>query len=521
MARSRRAVLEPHGVVTPTVVELAGGRPLAALGAEADVVALGVRPGGDDEPVAAADAAAEVERHWGVAASDALRRERATGRAGELVAAGGRAGLSVLLVGVGDGSAAALRTAGAALARRVRGRGQVVLDAGGGIDDEGLTALVEGIVLGGYAFARRSEPLAAAKRPAGHVLLTGVGPDRQSALERALVGARATWLARDLGNEPSSTKDPAWLAARAAEAGEAAGLRVRALDERALREQGFGGLLAVGAGSASPPRLVELSYDPPGRRRRAVPHVVLVGKGITFDSGGITIKPREAMAPMKMDMGGAAAVLAAMTGLRDLGVAVRVTALLALAENMPSGSAARPGDVIRQYDGTTVEVLNPDAEGRVVLADAMGYAVRRLSPDVLVDVATLTGAVSVALGRRTAAVLSPDDDLVALLRSAGEAAGEPLWWLPLVEDYRDALDSPVADVANIATRKGVQAGTVMAGLFLQRFAGQVRWAHLDISGAAKSDGEAAEVVRGATGWGARTLLRWLERADPLTPDGKG
>jgi leucyl aminopeptidase len=239
--------------------------------------------------------------------------------------------------------------------------------------------------------------------------------------------------------------------------------------------------------------------------------VVLVGKGITFDTGGLAVKPREAMLPMRTDMSGAGAVLAVLAACGAAGVRRRVVGLLPLAENAVGAASYRPGDVIRQYGGRTTEVVNTDAEGRVVLADAMAWAVEHLDPAVVVDVATLTGAASLGLGRRHAALYSPDDDLAAALADAAEASGEQAWRMPLVEDYRPAIESDVADVRQAVTVPGFGAGSITAALFLREFAGGRRWVHLDIAGPARSDREEHEVPKGPTGFGARLLLRWLEQ----------
>jgi leucyl aminopeptidase len=283
-------------------------------------------------------------------------------------------------------------------------------------------------------------------------------------------------------------------------------------DEKALAAEDFGGLLGVGGGSSRPPRLVEMSYRPGRLRRpsRREPHVVLVGKGITFDSGGLSLKPREAMVPMKTDMSGGGAVIAVLAALRDAGARVRVTGLVAAAENMPGASALRPQDVITHYGGRTVEVLNTDAEGRLVLADALAYADARLDPDIVVDVATLTGAASRGLGRRHAALYSTDEPLAEGLLAAGEASGERLWRMPLVEEYREAMDSDVADLRNTSGDPQLSGGSITAALFLREFAGSRRWAHLDIAGPARADRDEHEVSRGGTGFGARLLLRWLQ-----------
>jgi leucyl aminopeptidase len=236
---------------------------------------------------------------------------------------------------------------------------------------------------------------------------------------------------------------------------------------------------------------------------------VLVGKGITFDSGGLSLKPPDGMKLMKTDMAGGAAVMAALSALGALGVRAKVTGLVAAAENMPSGSAMRPGDVLTQFGGRTVEVLNTDAEGRLVLADALAYADLTMDPDVLVDLATLTGAARISLGTTIGAVFTDDDDLAGALASAGEASGDRLWRLPLVDEYRDLLDSVVADLANIPTGRHRGPGAIAAALFLREFSGGRRWAHLDIAGPARSTADDGETTKGGTGFGTRVLLRWL------------
>ena len=333
----------------------------------------------------------------------------------------------------------------------------------------------------------------------------GAGADD---LDAALAVVRATAVARDLVNTPSLQKTPDWLATTARELLD--GLEVTVLDERQLAERGFGGILGVGQGSTRPPRLVEARYDgAPGDA--GARHVVLVGKGITFDTGGLSLKPTASMLEMKSDMGGAAAVLAALRAVADLGLPIQVTALAAVAENMPSGTAQRPGDVLTQYGGRTVEVLNTDAEGRLVLADAIAYADADLDADVIVDVATLTGAMPVALGKRHAGLFSSDDALAAQLEAAAETAGEPVWRMPLVEDYRPALDSPIADLRNIGQPKlKLQGGSITAALFLREFTGGRPWAHLDIAGPAFTGGDEDEKTKGGTGYGVRLLTAWLQ-----------
>jgi leucyl aminopeptidase len=298
------------------------------------------------------------------------------------------------------------------------------------------------------------------------------------------------------------------MAEQASALGRTAGLRVRVWTDAELRTEGFGGLLAVGGGSATPPRLVQVDYEP-RKATRKTPRVVLVGKGITFDTGGLDIKPAEGMLAMKTDMSGSAIVLAVLAACRDLEVPVRVTGLLALAENAVGAASYRPGDVITQYGGRTVEIGNTDAEGRLVLADALAYADRHLDPDILLDIATLTGAARVAFGRSLAPVYATDDALREALVAAGERTGERLWPLPLVADYRALLDSEVADINHIAGPRG-GAGSITAALFLREFAGDRRWAHLDIAGTGRSDVDRGLLSKGATGFGARLLLTWLE-----------
>ena len=295
-------------------------------------------------------------------------------------------------------------------------------------------------------------------------------------------------------------------------AAERAALAIEVWDVEQLAAEGFGGLLAVGGGSATPPYLVRLDYrrgPGPGAGTGRHP-VVLVGKGITFDTGGISLKPREAMVAMKTDMSGAAAVLATMAACAEAGVRREVIGLLPLAENMPGAAAYRPGDVVRHYGGRTVEVANTDAEGRMVLADALAYADARLDPDQLVDVATLTGAATQGLGRRHAALYTADDALARALEAAGEASGEQLWRMPLVTDYEPRCTPTSPTCGTCRQPPSIGGGSITAALFLRAFVGARRWAHLDIAGPARSDKEEHHVPKGATGFGARLLLRWLE-----------
>jgi leucyl aminopeptidase len=447
-----------------------------------------------------------LDSYLGAAATEVIARCEATGQAGDTreVVAGGRGpGLGrVVFLGLGDGSPAAMRKAGAALGRLAADGRSVITSAVLGRPAAAVSAFAEGLLLGSYRFSARS---AAPATGSGQVRLLATGPDAVAAAGRAGTLAGAVALARDLANTPSAEKTPAWLADQAVAAAADNGLTVAVAAEDELAARGFGGLLGVGAGSARPPRLIELGYQPAG----AGQHVVLVGKGITFDSGGLSLKSTDGMKTMKTDMAGGGAVIAAMSALARLGVRARVTGLVAAAENMPSGSALRPGDVIRHFGGRTTEVLNTDAEGRLVLADALAYADAALAPDVLVDLATLTGAARVALGPGLGALYATDDALAAALLAAGEASGDRLWRMPLADDYADALTSPVADLANVPHQRNQRAGSIDAALFLREFTGGRPWAHLDIAGPARAAADDGEIVKGATGFGTRVLLSWL------------
>ncbi len=289
------------------------------------------------------------------------------------------------------------------------------------------------------------------------------------------------------------------------------GLSIRILAGKELAK--FGGLRAVGNSSPKPgPRFIEITYIPRGKAKSAaaLPHVVIVGKGITFDTGGVSLKrPYEFMTAMKSDMAGAAAALATLSALPDLQPQVKVTALLMCAENALSGNAQRPSDVITQYDGTTVEIINTDAEGRLVLADGLGYALENLDPDYLIDIATLTGSATLGLGRQHAAMYTRDEKLARELVAIGESSGERVWHMPLVDDYRDSLDSDVADLNHAADKGDYSAGSVTAALYLEHFVGDSRWVHLDIAGPARSETDAGENVKGGTGFGVRLLLDWI------------
>ncbi|PRX44257.1 leucyl aminopeptidase [Prauserella shujinwangii] len=439
---------------------------------------------------------------------------RATGKAGEVQTVPGDPSAGPRwLVGAGDGEGRHYRGAGAAFIRAANAFAAAAADTGarpprsvqvelpGDAGAEACAEFVLGALLGGYRYdAGSGEPKPEVRSLR---LLPGGGAEEveraADAVRRARELAAASAFARDLANTPSNVKNPAWLAGVAERvAGEVPGLAVTVRDEEWLAARGFGGVLAVGGGSASPPRLIELSYRPRG----ASGHLLLVGKGVTFDTGGISIKPAEGMHLMRTDMSGGGAVIAAMRAIATLAPRVRVTALVPAAENHVSGSAYRPGDIVRHYGGRTTEVANTDAEGRMILADALAYGVRRFSPDAVVDVATLTGAMKVALGLRTGGLFATDDALAERIAAAGERAGERWWRMPLLDAHADDVRGEIADVRQAPPGPG----GITAALFLREFAGGLPWAHLDIAGPARSEKNYDEVVPGGTGFAARTLV---------------
>ena len=402
----------------------------------------------------------------------------------------------VAWLSLGDGSSAAVTEAGASLARGISESAALITV----LPAEQLTSLVEGWLLGGYTFSMKSR---AASTPGDLHLIAGQGELDQ--IER---DAQCVWVARDLINTPSNIKNPQWFVDQAQQLCQGTGLRVSVMDEAELARRKFGGLLAVGGGSASPPRLLTVTK----RGASDGPVVLLVGKGITFDSGGLSIKPADSMSTMKTDMSGAAAVLGTMLALADQpagAASATVVALMPLAENMPSGAAYRPGDVLRHYGGITSEISNTDAEGRLVLADALAYGVEKYRPDVVVDIATLTGAATLGLSREFAALYATDDELAADLAAAGTASGDAVWHMPLAAQYERFMDSPIADVAQSPTDPHARAGSITAALFLKRFVADTRWAHLDIAGPARSDKPRGVYTPGGTGFGVRLLTTWL------------
>ena len=404
----------------------------------------------------------------------------------------------LLLVGLGDQSIAALRSAGATVGRKVKGKAQSISTFCATTDSH-VTAHAISATMGAYLWNLKStaKPL----KPTIYLSISTL------ALKRALAIATAVWRARDLVHTPANIKSPAWMAANAKTVAKERNISIKILAGKELAP--FGGLSAVGNSSRkSPPRFIEISYAPKGSSNW--PHVVLVGKGITFDTGGYSMKrPYDNMMAMKTDMSGAAAVLSVVSALPELAPRVRVTALLMCAENAVSGTAQRPSDVITHFGGTTTEVLNTDAEGRLVLADGLAYADLKLKPDYLIDIATLTGSATLGLGRQYAAMYSRDDKLAATLYELGEKSGDRVWRMPLVNDYIDALESDIADVNNDAAKGNYKAGSVTAALFLEKFVGDRKWVHLDIAGTARSEVDAGENPKGGTGFGVRLLTTWI------------
>ncbi|MGZ6978872.1 MAG: leucyl aminopeptidase, partial [Acidimicrobiia bacterium] len=416
---------------------------------------------------------------------------------------------AAVLVGLGprdELTIDSVRNAAAAIARRakkVKSVATTLLDAAPkGFDAAAVAqAVAEGFELGGYQYLEYKSD--AKPSTLARVIVIGKGGAAvKNAIERGRVVSAATIWARDAVNTPAAQKSPALFARSAQTLLRGKGVKVEVLEGAALKRARLGGVLGVGQGSENLPRLVKMTYAPPGARGL----VALVGKGVVFDSGGLSLKTGTGMETMKTDMGGAAAVIGAMSTLKDLGVKTKVVAFTPMVENMPSGTAIRPGDVLKIRNGKTVEVLNTDAEGRLILADGLSLAVEE-KPDAIVDLATLTGACVVALGEKIAGLMTSHDGWGDQVRSAADRAGEQVWPLPLPKQYNKLIESEVADLKNIGT--GSYGGALTAGLFLQAFVGDVPWVHLDIAGPARAPSDDGVYVRGGTGFGVRTLAELL------------
>ncbi|KRE40990.1 leucyl aminopeptidase [Knoellia sp. Soil729] len=431
---------------------------------------------------------------------------------------------AVVVTGLGAADAITpdtLRIAAGSALRSVATKATVAVALPAG-DEASLAAVSDGAYAGCYTFdatstkvstgtTKKASATKASSGPKITIVSTlGQGKSLKAAVERAAVIGSARDLARDLVNTPPNLLTPQAFVDRikAVAAASSGKVTISVLDEKALAKGGFGGIVGVGQGSANPPRIVTMAYSPGGARGSRTGGVALVGKGITFDSGGLCIKPAAGMLTMKSDMAGAAAVAATVIAAAELGGRVPVTGYLCLAENMPSGTAQRPGDVVTMRNGTTVEIIDTDAEGRMVLGDGICLA-SEAKPDVIVDIATLTGAQMVALGSRVAGVMGNDDAFRSRVVDAGGAEGEASWAMPLPRELRAGLDSSVADLAHKADRWG---GMLTAGLFLQEFVGEgIPWAHVDIAGPSFNEkGPDGVIPKGGTGYGVATLVNLVE-----------
>lgn len=417
-------------------------------------------------------------------------------------------GRVAVLVGIGsegDVDAGRMRRAGATIGRKLGKQSWIGVDLPE-VELDGATcrrALVEGIALGSYRFLTyKSEGEPAILNRVD--IAGGAGATNTEAVELGRIVAEAQMLARDLVNEPGGTLTAPEFADRAAAMGRDRGLSVKVWDETAIAEGGLGGILGVNRGSTLPPRLLELTYDPPGTPEGTL---ALVGKGIVFDAGGLSIKTGQGMMTMKCDMGGGAAVIGAMSAIAQTAPAAQIRAYVPMTDNMLGGDATRPGDVLKIRNGKTIEVLNTDAEGRLILADALSLA-SESEPDAIIDLATLTGACMVALGPKIAGLMGNNDGWIEAVKQASAISGERVWHLPLPADYSKQFDSSVADIKNIGTPHG---GALTAGLILQEFVAEgIPWVHLDIAGPAWSDSDEAETTKGGTGFGVRLLIELAE-----------
>ena len=488
------------------------GEPLAS--AATDAVVVGVYA--DDKKLR--EPAARVNEASGRALAEVLEAEKFQGKAGSVThlhSNGRLPARRIVVVGLGkraETTPETVRRAAAAAVRRARDLGARAVATevlGDRLPARARAqAVVEGAILGTYTFDRYKREKSD-KQVQTLQLAEPDGRHRREAAHGARRGevfARATWLARDLINAPANEVNPAHLAKVALDLAKEAGLAVQVFERADCRKMGMGAFLGVAAGSEQPPKFIHLTYTPKGRSRR---RVAVIGKGITFDSGGLDLKTAEGMLRMKDDMSGAAAVLGIMKALPQLAPAVEVHGLIAATENMPSGTATRPGDILKAMNGTTIEIGNTDAEGRLTLADAICYASQKVGADEIIDMATLTGACVVALGPLCSGLFANDQALANRLLAAAETAGERVWQLPLIDEYREHLKSDVADLNNVGPRGG---GAINAGLFLKEFAGDKPWAHLDIAGPAFIEKDTPLGPKGATGYAVRTILTYLTEA---------
>lgn len=463
-----------------------------------DALVLGV----DADGAVAAHPSFDKESHSAISASAAALEASAKLGAVTVLPGTPTAAKRIVLVGLGAGTEGDLRFAAGAAARSCGKKPGVVVVALPVADDRGASAIAEGALLGAYVFNDYKSTISEDDVPNTDWLIAGAST---AAIERAKVIAGAVAGTRDLINTPPLDMYPAALAEAAQGFGKQLGCDVRVWEPQQLADDGFGGILAVGMGSSRLPRLVRIAWAPEGAKQT----VALVGKGITFDTGGISLKPSKSMETMKSDMSGSAAVLHTVLAAARANLPIAVTGWMCIAENMPSATAQRPSDIIRIYGGKTVEVLNTDAEGRLVLADGLVRAIEE-NPDVVIDIATLTGAQGIALGKRTSGVMG-SADLQAEIVAAADAIDEDMWPMPLRDYLLDMVTSKIADLKNVGDNSGA-AGMLSAGMFLKQFTGDATWVHLDIARPAfNEDAAYGYTTPGATGAAVRTLFEFLER----------
>ncbi len=472
----------------------------------ADAIAVGFVKSEEDgyELVGAIDAIASIEKFFDVDLIDEISFFQPAGKPGEIleipVSQKATKADRVFVIGLGDQSTQSHRLAAASLGRKLRGK-KINVSNLLATQSQDIRAHAISSVLGSYTWTLKSD--AKTYQPTFNIVCKS-----EKIIDEATVIANAVCRARDLVHTPSNIKNPLWMAQQAQKIAKEGKLTIKVLAGKELVQ--FGGLRAVGNSSPKPgPRFIQISYSPKATGKK-IPHVVLVGKGITFDTGGVSLKrPYDLMMAMKSDMAGASAVLNVVGALPELKPRVKVTALLMCAENALSGTSQRPSDVITHYGGTTVEVLDTDAEGRLVLADGLAYADSKLDPDYLLDIATLTGSATLGLGRQYGAMYTRDTKLASQLVAAGESSGDRLWHMPLIDDYQDSLESDIADFNHTADKGDYSAGSVTAALFLEKFTGKRKWVHLDVAGTARSESDAGESPKGGTGFGVRLLIDWI------------
>ena len=472
----------------------------------ADAIAVGFIKSEDStyELVGNISAVATIEKFFDIDLIDEISFFQPGGKAGEIleipISQKATKADRVFVIGLGDQSTQSHRLAAANLGRKLRGK-KTIVSTLLATESADVRAHAISAVMGAYTWTLKSD--STSDQPTFNIVCKN-----EKIIRSAEIIARSVCRARDLVHTPSNIKNPLWMANQAQKIAKEGKLSIKVLAGKELAQ--FGGLRAVGNSSPKPgPRFIQITYTPKSTGKR-IPHVVLVGKGITFDTGGVSLKrPYDHMIAMKSDMAGASAVLNVVGALPELKPRVKVTALLMCAENALSGTSQRPSDVITHYGGTTVEVLDTDAEGRLVLADGLAYADAKLNPDYLLDIATLTGSATLGLGRQYGAMYTRDRALASDLVAVGESSGDRLWHMPLIDDYQDSLESDIADFNHTADKGDYSAGSVTAALFLEKFTGKRKWVHLDVAGTARSESDSGESPKGGTGFGVRVLIDWI------------